>query len=99
MANKNVSQVNARHEITSAVDDAAQLSIIMEWVESARRILSVVEWVADSTPEFKALCKKHEIPIGNAPWDTEQSDALSRLFTIQRKYLNHAGDAAEVSHV
>lgn len=80
------------HNAKSLIDDAAQISILMEWIESARNILYVADWVHGTTPEFRELCKKTGIPICGAAWDVEQSDALARLATIQRGMLERVAN-------
>ena len=79
----------------SLVDDATHLSILMEWIESARHILFVTDWVNSTNPAFGAMCQKAGIPINNAPWDVEQSDALLRLATLQRGMLRSAAELLE----
>ncbi len=97
MATENsTQQFEHQWNVSSAINDAEQLAIIMQWIEGARHILDVVGITARYHPEFDQLCKKHSIPICNADWDVEQSDALTRLYSLQRKYFDIASNSPKV---
>ena len=82
-------------KIESAVGDAHHIAILMQWIESARQILVQFEWLSTNDQEFDAICKRNTVPVFNAPWEAEHSDALTRLLLIQCQYLSAAHDAAE----
>lgn len=81
--------------IASAVGDAHSLAILLQWIESARQLIGQFESMARHDKEFDALCKRSEIPVYMACWESEHSDTLTRLISIQCQFLNTAQDAAE----
>ena len=84
-------------KIEASVGEAHHLATLMQWVESARHLVSQFEYLSVHSKEFQAICKHHEIPVYKASWDEEHSDALARLFSIQCQFLNAAHDAAKGS--
>lgn len=84
-------------KIGSAVGDAGHIAILMEWVENARYLIGEFETLSMNDTAFEAILKRQKIPVFNAAWEIEHSDALTRLLSIQRQFLNAAHDAAEGS--
>ena len=80
--------------IEASVGEAHHLAILMGWIENARHLVSQFEYLSTHDKEFNALCKHQKIPVYNATWEEEHSDALTRLLSIQCRLLNAAQDAA-----
>jgi len=81
--------------IASAVGDAHQMAVLLQWVENARQLIGWFETLDMHNEEFAALCKRADIPVFYATWEAEHSRALARLLSIQCQFLNAAQDAAE----
>jgi len=84
-------------KVSSALGDAGHLAILMEWIESARQLINQFEILDSHSKDFETICKSNSIAVFMAAWETEHSDALTKLISIQREFLNAAHDAAERS--
>lgn len=83
--------------IEASVGDAHHFAILMQWVENARHLVSQFEYLSTHDKEFNAICKHQKIPVFNATWEEEHSDALAGLLSVQCRLLNAAQDAAQGS--
>lgn len=81
-------------KIEASVGEAHHLAVLMQWVENARHLVGQFEYLSTHCKEFNAICKQYKIPVFNASWEEEHSDALARLLSIQCQFLNAAHDVA-----
>jgi hypothetical protein len=76
-----------------ALHRAVYLAQLMQWVEAARSLLEDVRTVATHVPEVKDALIRWEVPFNAASWDTERSDALHGMLSLQQELIAQAGGA------
>ena len=77
----------ATETVTDAIDmevelhNAAQISILINWIERARAASEAFEYALQLDPAFKERCRENR--WFSADWDNEESEALVFLLNLQ----------------
>lgn len=85
-------------EVRQNLEDSIQLSLLLDWIESARYTCDTISASEDADPQLKDYLKRWNAKLSNTGWEDFHQTALSILINIQRRLIQSAKDELGGAH-